>query len=196
MESTMFMILFFIIIAICAPVLYKVRNEDNITSGDIIYNAYMSNTFFLFIILNLIYSSKVTFTALSIIILIAWLVYRIFLRTSKGKKLKRDPKFYKSLAVPAPFVGIIVELLFFIIKPFNEYSFLQSESQFKIFSFISILILTWILYFSSRHVLSSIFKEEDNFRKAYIIGEIILVVIYVAFTIYYILNTNLLSFWC
>lgn len=46
MESTMFMILFFIIIAICAPVLYKVRNEDNITSGDIIYNAYMSNTFF------------------------------------------------------------------------------------------------------------------------------------------------------
>ncbi len=195
MENIFIMILFFVILGVYAPFIYKMRIKDNVIKEDITYDVYWANGLWLFLIVNIIYNSNIDTTRVFIIFFIAWGIYKILLRTDRAKKLEKSPNFYKILAVLGPFIGIILELFIFLNKGFGPVMFAPNKLQFKIFAIISILLLIWLLYFNVRPILNFILKKRDGFRKVFIVGEVIVVLIYSAFTIFYIFNTNLLTFY-
>lgn len=195
MEDIVLFCLIFLIFGVCVPIFYKNRFKDNVSKGDIVFDSYWSNMLILFLIIHLIYTTDFNDTIILILFLIVWVVYKLLLRSDKGKELEKNPNFYKVLAVLGPFAGIILELYIFLTKHFGPIMFVKNELQFKIFSVLSILLLIWTLYFSTKSIISFIFKDKDVFRKVFIVGEVILVLIYASFTIYYIFNTNLLTFY-
>lgn len=195
MENIILMIFFFLVFGVVVPVINKNQFKDNVSPGDIVYNSYWSNLLMLFLLISIIYTVKINFNLLLIIFLIVWVIYEIFKRTNKGKELQRNQNFYKIVAIPGPFVGIILELYIFLNKHFGPIMFISNEAQFKIVAFLSILLLIWSLYSSTKLILHFIFKERDGFRKVFIISQVIVVIIYAAFTIFYIFNTNLLTFY-
>lgn len=194
MENIFFILLLFIIVGVAAPIVYKSRINNDGPVNMTVYEAYLINMMLPFFIISLIYSSEINTTVILIGILLVWAIYKLILKTKRGKKLEKDPRFYKSLTLPAPFVGIVIELYLFLVKPFGEYGFVASELQFKIFATLSILLLIWTLYFNTKSFTHFVFKERDGFRKVFIAGEVMVVLIYAAFTIFYIFNTNLLTF--
>lgn len=183
-----------VIVGVCAPLFYRLRINNDASKLTIVLDAYLINTIFLYLVADLIYSSEFNSTIIWVGLLVLWAIYKLILRTKRGKELEKDPRFYRALALPAPFVGIIIELYLFFGKSFGEYGFIANQLQFKILATLSILFLIWTLYFNTKSFKYFIFNERDGFRKVFIAEEVMVIIVYAAFTVFYVFNTNLLPF--
>ena len=171
------------------------KKEEKDSENDIIYSFLIAN----FLILEY-YSDIYQNIGLIIIIsmfvyFVIWAIYKLYTESKMGKKLlenKNEPK-WRILFISISFI-LIASLSFLELKD-GDIIFGYNKSDFRKILIISTLFLTYIKIILDLRVLKSILFERDVWRRAFIISEIILLLILALGSAYNIKNVNRFDFY-
>ena len=171
------------------------KKEEKDSDNDIIYSFLMGN----FIILQ--YYFKVyqnigwTIIASILVYFVVWAIYTFYTDSKRGKKLlenKNEPK-WKILFISISF--IVLACLSFLEFKDGDTIYSYSKSEFQKILIISTLFLAYLKIIIDMRVLKNILFERDIWRRAFIISEIILILILALGSAYNIKNINRLDFY-
>ena len=171
------------------------KKEEKDSENDIIYSFLIAN----FLILEY-YSDIYQNIGLIIIIsmfvyFVIWAIYKLYTESKMGKKLlenKNEPK-WRILFISISFI-LIASLSFLELKD-GDIIFGYNKSDFRKILIISTLFLTYIKIILDLRVLKSILFERDVWRRAFIISEIILLLILALGSAYNIKNISRFDFY-
>ena len=171
------------------------KKEEKDSENDIIYSFLITN----FLILEY-YSDIYQNIGLIIIIsmfvyFVIWVIYKLYTESKRGKKLlenKNEPK-WRVLFISISFI-LIASLSFLKLKN-GDIIFGYNKSDFRKILIISTLFLTYIKIILDLRLLKSILFERDVWRRAFIISEIILLLILALGSAYNIKNISRFDFY-
>lgn len=171
------------------------KKEEKDSENDIIYSFLITN----FLILE--YYSDIYANYAFIIIVgmfvyfLIWVIYKLYTESKIGKKLlenKNEPK-WRILFISISLI-LIASLSFLELKD-GDTILRYNKSDFQKILIISIFFLTYIKIILDMRILKSILFEKDIWRRAFIISEIILLLIYALGSAYNIKNASRFDFY-
>lgn len=171
------------------------KKEEKYSENDIIYSFLIAN----FLILQ--YYSDIYANYAFIIIVgmfvyfLIWVIYKLYTESKMGKKLlenKNEPK-WRILFISISLI-LIASLSFLELKD-GDTILRYNKSDFQKILIISIFFLTYIKIILDMRILKSILFEKDIWRRAFIISEIILLLIYALGSAYNIKNASRFDFY-
>ncbi|NMW85128.1 hypothetical protein HKO22_05145 [Peptoniphilus sp. AGMB00490] len=171
------------------------KKEEKDSENDIIYSFLITN----FLILEY-YSDIYQNIGLIIIIsmfvyFVIWVIYKLYTDSLRGKKLlenKNEPK-WRILFISISFI-LIASLSFLELKD-GDTIFGYNKSDFQKILIISIFFLTYIKIILDMRILKSILFKRDIWKRAFIISEIILILIFALGSAYNIKNASRFDFY-
>ncbi|MDU5467664.1 MAG: hypothetical protein E6084_07305 [Peptoniphilus harei] len=171
------------------------KKEEKYSENDIIYSFLIAN----FLILE--YYSDIYANYAFIIIVgmfvyfLIWVIYKLYTESKMGKKLlenKNEPK-WRILFISISLI-LIASLSFLELKD-GDTILRYNKSDFQKILIISIFFLTYIKIILDMRILKSILFEKDIWRRAFIISEIILLLIFALGSAYNIKNASRFDFY-
>ena len=153
------------------------KKEEKDSENDIIYSFLITN-FLILQFYDIIYLNSGFILIFGIFVyFVIWAIYKLYTESKRGKKLlenKNEPK-WRILFISISFI-LIASLSFLELKD-GDIIFGYNKSDFKKILIISIFFLTYIKIILDMRILKSILFEKDIWRRAFIISEIILLLI-------------------
>ena len=171
------------------------KKEEKYSENDIIYSFLITN----FLILE--YYSDIYANYAFIIIVgmfvyfLIWVIYKLYTESKMGKKLlenKNEPK-WRILFISISLI-LIASLSFLELKD-GDTILRYNKSDFQKILIISIFFLSYIKIILDMRILKSILFEKDIWRRAFIISEIILILIFALVSAYNIKNASRFDFY-
>lgn len=191
----MFFILFIYgLIAVIYPIRIRSEREDFKTKQDISYDFFAHTILTISIIFLSEFSLNLSFIKIFLLFLAVRLVIYLLGKTDKYSYLPNDSKFTKIEVIVISIVGFLFEIYYFMQLESGHVIYTLTENRFKFGLFISVIFLMWITYLSVKRVFEYIMPEKDKYRKILLVTESIYIIIYVAFTTYYFVNSHIFIF--
>ena len=171
------------------------KKEEKDSKNDIIYSFLMGN----FLILQYyfkVYQNIGMIIIVSILVyFVVWAIYTFYTDSKRGKKLlenKNEPK-WKILFISISSI-VFASFSFLDLKDWDTI-FGYSKIEFQKILIISTLFLSYLKIILDMRVLKNILFEKDIWRRAFIISEIILLLILALGSAYNIKNTSRFDFY-
>ena len=171
------------------------KKEEKDSENDIIYSFLITNFFILEFYFEIYQNPGLTILVSAFVYFVIWVIYKLYTESKRGKKLlenKNEPK-WRILFISISFI-LIASLSFLEFKDgLTIYSY--SKSDFKKILIVSTLFLAYIKIILDLRLLKSILFEKDIWRRAFILSEIILILILALGSAYNIKNINRIDFY-
>ena len=171
------------------------KKEEKDSENDIIYSFLITNFFILEYYFEIYQNPGLTILVSAFVYFVIWVIYKLYTESKRGKKLlenKNEPK-WRVLFISISFI-LIASLSFLELKDgLTIYSY--SKSDFRKILIVSTLFLVYIKFILDMRLLKSILFEKDIWRRAFIISEIILILILALGSAYNIKNINRIDFY-
>ena len=171
------------------------KKEEKDSKNDIIYSFLMSNFLILQFYFRIYQNIGFAIFVSIFVYFVIWAIYKLYTDSKRGSKLlknKNEPK-WRVLFISISFI-LLASLSFLELKDgATIYSYNKSEFQ-KIL-IISTFFVTYIRIILDLRVLKRILFEKDIWRRAFIISEIILILVLGLGSAYNIKNVNRFDFY-
>lgn len=171
------------------------KKEEKDSENDIIYSFLITNFLILQFYFKVCQNLGLTILVSAFVYFVIWAIYKLYTESKRGKKLlenKNESK-WRVLFISISFI-LIASLSFLELKDgLTIYSY--SKSDFRKILIVSTLFLTYIKIILDLRVLKSILFEKDIWRRAFILSEIILILILALGSAYNIKNINRIDFY-
>ena len=171
------------------------KKEEKDSENDIIYSFLITNFLILEYYFKVCQNLGLTILVSAFVYFVIWVIYKLYTESKRGKKLlenKNEPK-WRVLFISISFI-LIASLSFLELKDgLTIYSY--SKNDFRKILIVSTLFLTYIKIILNLRVLKSILFERDVWRRAFILSEIILILILALGSAYNIKNINSFDFY-
>ena len=171
------------------------KKEEKDSENDIIYSFLITNFLILQHYFKVCQNLRLTILVSAFVYFVIWAIYKLYTESKRGKKLlenKNESK-WRVLFISISFI-LIASLSFLELKDgLTIYSY--SKSDFRKILIASTLFLTYIKIILDLRVLKSILFEKDVWRRAFILSEIILILILALGSAYNIKNINRIDFY-
>lgn len=171
------------------------KKEEKDSQNDIIYSFLITNFLILQYYFKVCQNLGLTILVSAFVYFVIWVIYKLYTDSLRGKKLlenKNEPK-WRILFISISFI-LIASLSFLELKDgLTIYSY--SKSDFRKILIVSTLFLTYIKIILDMRLLKSILFERDVWRRAFILSEIILILILALGSAYNIKNINRFDFY-
>ena len=171
------------------------KKEEKDSENDIIYSFLITNFLILEYYFKVCQNLGLTILVSAFVYFVIWVIYKLYTESKRGKKLlenKNEPK-WRVLFISISFI-LIASLSFLKLKN-GDIIFGYNKSDFRKILIISTLFLTYIKIILNLRVLKSILFERDVWRRAFIISEIILLLILALGSAYNIKNISRFDFY-
>lgn len=172
---------------------YKKGEKDS--NNDIIYSFLMSNFFILQYYFKVYQNIGMTIIVSILVYFVVWAIYKLYTDSKRGKKLlenKNEPK-WKILFISISFI-VFASFSFLELKDWDTI-FVYSKIEFQKILIISTLFLSYLKIILDMRVLKNILFEKDIWRRAFIISEIILLLVLALGSAYNIKNISRFDFY-
>lgn len=171
------------------------KKEEKDSENDIIYSFLITNFLILEYYFKVYQNPGLTILVSAFVYFVIWVIYKLYTESKRGKKLlenKNEPK-WRVLFISISFI-LIASLSFLELKDgLTIYSY--SKSDFRKILIVSTLFLAYIKFILDMRLLKSILFEKDIWRRAFILSEIILILILALGSAYNIKNINRIDFY-
>lgn len=171
------------------------KKEEKDSENDIIYSFLITN-FLILQFYDIIYLNSGFILIFGIFVyFVIWAIYKLYTESKRGKKLlenKNEPK-WRILFISISLI-LIASLSFLELKD-GDTILRYNKSDFQKILIISIFFLTYIKIILDMRILKSILFEKDIWRRAFIISEIILLLIFALGSAYNIKNASRFDFY-
>lgn len=171
------------------------KKEEKDSENDIIYSFLITNFLILEYYFDIYQNPGLTILVSAFVYFVIWVIYKLYTESKRGKKLlenKNEPK-WRALFISISFI-IIASLSFLELKDGNIV-FGYNKSDFQKFLIITIFFLTYIKIILDMRLLKNILFEKDIWRRAFILSEIILILIFDLGSAYNIKNASRFDFY-
>ena len=171
------------------------KKEEKDSENDIIYSFLITNFLILEYYFKVCQNLGLTILVSAFVYFVIWVIYKLYTESKRGKKLlenKNEPK-WRVLFISISFI-LIASLSFLKLKN-GDIIFGYNKSDFRKILIISTLFLTYIKIILDLRVLKSILFERDVWRRAFMISEIILLLILALGSAYNIKNISRFDFY-
>lgn len=145
--------------------------------------------------LSMIFCQNKLYFYLVVFGLVAYFVYRTLTEDILKNKYKDDPRLYKITTIIVQVVLIIYQLIFSITLEDGHRIDSFAKNEFSIILPCFVLAILWLSYYFSKKSLTILFNDKDTYRKLFITLQILLIIIFVGFTIYNFININRFDFY-
>ena len=171
------------------------KKEEKDSENDIIYSFLITNFLILEYYFKVCQNLGLTILVSAFVYFVIWVIYKLYTESKRGKKLlenKNEPK-WRVLFISISFI-LIASLSFLELKDgLTIYSY--SKIDFRKILIVSTLFLAYIKFILDLRLLKSILFEKDIWRRAFILSEIILILILALGSAYNIKNINRIDFY-
>ncbi len=171
------------------------KKEEKDSENDIIYSFLITN-FLILQFYDIIYLNSGFILIFGIFVyFVIWAIYKLYTESKRGKKLlenKNEPK-WRILFISISLI-LIASLSFLELKD-GDTILRYNKSDFQKILIISIFFLSYIKIILDMRILKSILFEKDIWRRAFIISEIILLLIFALVSAYNIKNASRFDFY-
>lgn len=173
----------------------RYKKEEKDSNNDIIYSFLMSNFFILQYYFKVYQNIGMTIIVSILVYFVVWAIYKLYTDSKRGKKLlenKNEPK-WKILFISISFI-VFASFSFLELKD-EDTIFVYSKIEFQKILIISTLFLSYLKIILDMRVLKNILFEKDIWRRAFIISEIILLLLLALGSAYNIKNISRFDFY-
>ena len=173
----------------------RYKKEEKDSNNDIIYSFLMSNFFILQYYFKVYQNIGMTIIVSILVYFVVWAIYKLYTDSKRGKKLlenKNEPK-WKILFISISFI-VFASFSFLELKD-EDTIFVYSKIEFQKILIISTLFLSYLKIILDMRVLKNILFEKDIWRRAFIISEIILLLVLALGSAYNIKNISRFDFY-
>lgn len=173
----------------------RYKKEEKDSNNDIIYSFLMSNFFILQYYFKVYQNIGMTIIVSILVYFVVWAIYKLYTDSKRGKKLlenKNEPK-WKILFISISFI-VFASFSFLELKDWDTI-FVYSKIEFQKILIISTLFLSYLKIILDMRVLKNILFEKDIWRRAFIISEIILLLVLALGSAYNIKNISRFDFY-
>ena len=171
------------------------KKEEKDSNNDIIYSFLMGNFLILQYYFKVYQNIGWTIIASILVYFVVWAIYTFYTDSKRGKKLlenKNEPK-WKILFISISFI-VLASLSFLELKD-GDTIFGYSKIEFQKILIISTFFLSYLKIILDMRVLKNILFEKDIWRRAFIISEIILLLLLALGSAYNIKNISRFDFY-
>ena len=193
--STYILVAIFISALVTFIYIRENKKEEKDSENDMIYSFLITN-FLILQFYDRIYQNIGLIIIISIFVyFVIWAIYKLYTDSLRGKKLlenKNEPK-WRILFISISLI-LIASLSFLELKD-GDTILRYNKSDFQKILIISIFFLSYIKIILDMRILKSILFEKDIWRRAFIISEIILLLIYALGSAYNIKNASRFDFY-
>ena len=193
--STYILVAIFISALVTFIYIRENKKEEKDSENDMIYSFLITN-FLILQFYDRIYQNIGLVIIISMFVyLVIWAMYKLYTESLRGKKLlenKNEPK-WRILFISISFI-LIASLSFLELKD-GDTIYSTSKSDFKKILIISTLFVTYIKIILDMRLLKNILFKKDIWRRAFIISEIILILIFSLGSAYNIKNASRFDFY-
>ena len=173
----------------------RYKKEEKDSNNDIIYSFLMSNFFILQYYFKIYQNIGMTIIVSILVYFVVWAIYTFYTDSKRGKKLlenKNEPK-WRILFISISFI-VFASFSFLEFKE-GDTIFRYSKIEFQKILIISTLFLSYLKIILDMRILKSILFEKDIWRRAFIISEIILLLVLALGSAYNIKNASRFDFY-
>ena len=171
------------------------KKEEKDSKNDIIYSFLMSNFLILQFYFRIYQNIGFAIFVSIFVYFVIWAIYKLYTDSKRGSKLlknKNEPK-WRVLFISISF--ILLASLSFLELEDGATIYSYNKSDFRKILIISIFFISYIRIILDLRVLKRILFEKDIWRRAFIISEIILILVLGLGSAYNIKNVNRLDFY-
>lgn len=171
------------------------KKGEKDSESDIIYSFLMTNFLILQFYDRIYQNLGLTIIVTIFICFVIWTIYKLYTDSESGKKLlenKNEPK-WRVLFISISFI-LLASLSFLELKDGLTICS-TGKSDFRKILIVSTIFFTYIKIILDMRVLKRILFEKDIWRRAFIISEIILILILALGSAYNIKNVNRFDFY-
>ena len=171
------------------------KKEEKDSKNDIIYSFLVSNFLILQFYFTIYQNIGFAIMVSIFVYFVFWAIYKLYTDSKRGSKLlenKNEPK-WRVLFISISFI-LLVSLSFLELED-GATIFSYNKSDFRKILIVSTLFLTYIKIILDMRLLKSILFERDVWRRAFILSEIILILILALGSAYNIKNINRFDFY-
>ncbi|WP_277222198.1 hypothetical protein [Peptoniphilus vaginalis] len=171
------------------------KKEEKDSKNDIIYSFLMSNFLILQFYFKIYQNIGLAIMVSIFVYFVIWAIYKLYTDSKRGSKLlenKNEPK-WRVLFISISFI-LLASLSFLELEDgATVYSY--NKSDFRKILIISIFFVSYIRIILDLKVLKRILFEKDIWRRAFIISEIILILVLALGSAYNIKNVDRFDFY-
>ena len=171
------------------------KKEEKDSKNDIIYSFLMSNFLILQFYFKIYQNIGLAIMVSIFVYFVIWAIYKLYTDSKRGSKLlenKNEPK-WRVLFISISFI-LLASLSFLELEDgATVYSY--NKSDFRKILIISIFFVSYIRFILDLKVLKRILFEKDIWRRAFIISEIILILVLALGSAYNIKNVDRFDFY-
>ena len=171
------------------------KKEEKDSKNDIIYSFLMSNFLILQFYFRIYQNIGFAIMVSIFVYFVIWAIYKLYTDSKRGSKLlenKNEPK-WRVLFISISF--ILLASLSFLELEDGATIFSYNKSDFRKILINSIFFVSYIRIILDLRVLKNILFEKDIWRRAFIISEIILILVLGLGSAYNIKNVNRFDFY-
>ena len=171
------------------------KKEEKDSKNDIIYSFLMSNFLILQFYFRIYQNIGFAIMVSIFVYFVIWAIYKLYTDSKRGSKLlenKNEPK-WRVLFISISF--ILLASLSFLELEDGATIYSYNKSDFRKILIISIFFVSYIRIILDLRVLKRILFEKDIWRRAFIISEIILILVLGLGSAYNIKNVNRFDFY-
>lgn len=171
------------------------KKEEKDSKNDIIYSFLMNNFLILQFYFRIYQNIGFAIIVSIFVYFVIWAVYKLYTESKRGSKLlenKNEPK-WRVLFISISF--ILLASLSFLELEDGATIYSYNKSDFRKILIISIFFVSYIRIILDLRVLKRILFEKDIWRRAFIISEIILILVLGLGSAYNIKNVNRFDFY-
>ena len=171
------------------------KKEEKDSKDDIIYSFLMSNFLILQFYFRIYQNIGFAIMVSIFVYFVIWAIYKLYTDSKRGSKLlenKNEPK-WRVLFISISF--ILLASLSFLELEDGATIYSYNKSDFRKILIISIFFVNYIRIILDLRVLKRILFEKDIWRRAFIISEIILILVLGLGSAYNIKNVNRFDFY-
>ncbi len=171
------------------------KKEEKDSKDDIIYSFLMSNFLILQFYFRIYQNIGFAIMVSIFVYFVIWAIYKLYTDSKRGSKLlenKNEPK-WRVLFISISF--ILLASLSFLELEDGATIYSYNKSDFRKILIISIFFISYIRIILDLRVLKRILFEKDIWRRAFIISEIILILVLALGSAYNIKNISRFDFY-
>ena len=171
------------------------KKEEKDSKNDIIYSFLMSNFLILQFYFRIYQNIGFAIMVSIFVYFVIWAIYKLYTDSKRGSKLlenKNEPK-WRVLFISISF--ILLASLSFLELEDGATIYSYNKSDFRKILINSIIFVSYIRIILDLRVLKNILFEKDIWRRAFIISEIILILVLGLGSAYNIKNVNRFDFY-
>lgn len=171
------------------------KKEEKDSKNDIIYSFLMSNFLILQFYFRIYQNIGFAIMVSIFVYFVIWAIYKLYTDSKRGSKLlenKNEPK-WRVLFISISF--ILLASLSFLELEDGATIYSYNKSDFRKILIISIFFVSYIRIILDLRVLKRILFEKDIWRRAFIISEIILILVLALGSAYNIKNVDRFDFY-